>query len=408
MNKTELFREKLSKAIASKPLPDVPAIVDDLLELAVQSKATDLHLTPAEDEGLRLDLRIDGVIQPFGILPQAVSSQTVARIKVLAGLLTYRTEIPQEGRIAPEPAKQRPEVRVSTFPTINGERAALRFLGQTDSHRQFSSIGLPESIQIDLSLLLDGTSGMIIFTGPTGSGKTTTLYACLREIMARSQGSRCVVTLEDPVESAIRGVAQTSLDRRSGLGLAKLVKSVMRQDPDVIAIGEIRDRATARAAFQATLTGHLLLTTMHSGDCVEVITRLMDMNIPPYVLRSGMRGILAQRLLRRLCSQCRVKNQGNGSSGHLLTPEFGEFFEAVTTDCNACGGTGYVGRVMAVQWLDTTLEGLPEAISHRADAKTIRQLLQNKGVKSLRSHAIELVKLGITTPNEVIRVLGID
>ncbi|MFM7131826.1 MAG: GspE/PulE family protein, partial [bacterium] len=381
MNSIEAFREKLGKAMVGKPLPDVPAIVDDLFELAVQSKATDLHLTPGADSGLRLDLRIDGVIQPCGHLPQSVSAQTVARIKVLAGLLTYRSEIPQEGRISPDPPKNRPEVRVSTFPTIDGERAALRFLVQSDSHRQFSSIGLPESAKNELSLLLDDTSGMIIFTGPTGSGKTTTLYACLREIMAKSNGSRCVVTLEDPVESAIRGIAQTSLDRRAGLGLAKLVKSVMRQDPDVIAIGEIRDRATARAAFQATLTGHLLLTTMHAGDCVEVITRLMDMNIPPYVLRSGIRGILAQRLLRRLCVQCRVKNTPEDESSQSVRTEFDDFFEAGGTDCKACGGTGYHGRVMAVQWLDTTLEGLPEAISQRADAKTIRQLLQIKQVK---------------------------
>lgn len=407
MNHIESFYKGLGKAMDAKPLPDVPAIVDELLELALQSKASDLHLTPFSDSGLRLDLRIDGVIQPGGTLPQSISSQVVARIKVLSSLLTYRTDVPQEGRIAPEPARKRPEVRVSTFPTIDGERTALRFLVQAESRHEFASLGLPAAVQNELSKLLADTSGMIIFTGPTGSGKTTTLYACLREILNQSKGSRSIVSLEDPVESAITGIAQTSLDRRAGLGLARLVKSVMRQDPDVIAIGEIRDRATARAAFQATLTGHLLLTTMHAGDCVEVLTRLMDMNIPPYVLRSGIKGILAQRLLRRLCDQCRVLKTAAEQSTYSFNQEFNEYFEPRVGHCDICGGTGYQGRIMAVQWLDTSLNGLPDAISNRADSKTIRQLLKDQEVMSLRGHAANLVKQGLTSPSEVIRVLGI-
>jgi type II secretory ATPase GspE/PulE/Tfp pilus assembly ATPase PilB-like protein len=408
MNSLEKFKNQLASRLATKPLPDIPGLVDDLLELAVSCQASDLHLTPFTGSGLRLELRIDGVLHPQLDLPQDISAQVVARIKVLAGLLTYRTEIPQEGRIPPDPVRQRPEVRVSTFPTLSGERAALRFLTNTDSRRNFADLGLPDFAKQKLSHFISDTSGMVIIAGPAGSGKTTTLYACLREIIQNAAGSRCLISLEDPVESAIEGVAQTSLDRRAGLGLAKLVKAVMRQDPDVIAIGEIRDRATARSAFQATLTGHLVLTTTHAGDCVEVITRLLDMKIPPYVLRSSLRGIMAQRLLRRLCPECRSRKSNAENAQSIVFNELTEYYEAGNGPCTACSGTGYQGRVLVVQWLDFGLDELSVAIQNRVDARSMRRIIAAAGVKSLRENAIEMVRQGLTTPAEMVRAFGIQ
>lgn len=396
----------IAAALAVSPRPDVPLIVDTLMDEAIQAGASDLHLTPTES-GIKAQIRRDGVVHRLRELPATVAAPIVSRIKVLAGLLTYRTEIPQEGRIPPSDSPRRPEVRVSTFPTLHGERAALRFLTSELRREKLQTLGL-DSAQIDsLRTHLSNTSGMVVITGPAGAGKTTTFYACLREIVSRSDDSRCVVSLEDPVESAISGIVQTGLDSRAGLNLARLVKSVMRQDPDVIGIGEIRDRATARAAFQATLTGHLVVSTIHAGDGVEVLTRLMDMRIPSYVIRSGLKCIVAQRLLRRLCPECRVEvrladdpDQALGFTG------IDHWYDRCESGCPACHGTGYQGRIMIAQLLDTSHESIAQAISQKADSTTIRALCAGQKMPTLLDHAIHKIKAGETSPVEVRRVLG--
>ena len=399
------FQDQIGVSCVGKTAPDVPSIVDAILAEAFALGASDAHLTPSAN-GLLVSWRIDGVLHPVGSIPQPVSAPVVARLKVLSGLLTYRLDVPQEGRIPASLEMNRREVRISTFPTLHGERAALRFLEATRSRESLAQIGLPEAVFQSVKRAMEWTSGMVVITGPAGAGKTTTLYACLREIVNASEHARSVVTLEDPIESALEGVAQTALDPRAGLGLAELVKAVLRQDPDVIAVGEIRDRPTAESAFQATLTGHLVLTTTHAGDSVEVLTRLTDMRIAPYILRSGLRAILAQRLLRKLCCHCRVKVDQNSSPVGDFGTGLDQWFEAASGGCSACRHTGYDGRVMVAEWLEPGDNAVGRALASRRDARVLRRLVEKSGVQTLMQQALERARSGETSPLEIRRVFG--
>ncbi len=270
--------------------------VDRVLAAGREAAASDLHLTPSAD-GLDLRWRLDGVLQPVTRFPREVSANIVARLKVLAELLTYRTDVPQEGRIRDGQV----EMRVSTFPTLYGEKAVVRLFAATGSLLWPANLGLPPEIAASLSRLLGETSGAILVTGPAGSGKTTTVYACLRELASQSSG-RSLTSLEDPIEVAVPGVAQSQVNPVSGFDLATGLRFLLRQDPEVIMVGEIRDPATAEVAFQASLTGHLVLSTFHAGSAAACISRLSDMGIEPYLLRSGILAIVSQRLVRKLCS----------------------------------------------------------------------------------------------------------
>jgi len=244
------------------------------------------------------------VLQPVAVLPSRLAANVVARLKVLAELLTYRTDVPQEGRIRGAPGEV--EMRLSTFPTLHGEKAVVRLFAGSGRFLRLADLGLPAEVHDALSQVLEETSGAVILSGPAGSGKTTSLYACLRELAARSRGERSLATLEDPIEAAVPGVAQSQVNLAAGLTLESGLRALLRQDPEVIAIGEIRDRSTAEIALQAALTGHLTLTTFHAGSACEVIGRLLDMGIEPYAIRirSGLRAVVAQRLVRRLCPAC--------------------------------------------------------------------------------------------------------
>ncbi|MFZ5831896.1 MAG: GspE/PulE family protein, partial [Planctomycetota bacterium] len=294
--------------------------VDTVLAAARASGASDVHWQPTA-EGMSVRFRIDGVLQPVHMLPAAAAPNLAARLKVIAGLLTYRTDFPQEGRMRTAPRteeKQRngpavpsreagetiltaneTEMRVSTFPTLHGERVVVRLFGRRQDFQFPADLGLPDDILATLTRLLGETSGAILVSGPAGSGKTTTVYACMRELL-RQHPCRSLVSIEDPVEAELPGVGQAQVHANVGLDLATGLRFLMRQDPEVIMVGEIRDRATADAAMQASLTGHLLLSTFHAGSAAETVGRLLDMGIEPYVLRSGLMAILNQRLLRRL------------------------------------------------------------------------------------------------------------
>ena len=271
--------------------------VDAVLAAAARPSATSIF--SRRGNGLELKFRVDGVLMPVALFPPQLAANVIARLKVLSGLLTYHTDRPQEGRI--RLPQDDVEMRVCTFPTLHGERAVVRLFGGTQRYQRLDDLGLPDDVLQPLRRLLSETSGAILVSGPAGSGKTTTVYACLREIARQGRGARSLVSIEDPIEVAVDGVAQSQVHPPAGLDLAAGLRFLMRQDPEVIMVGEIRDRATADAAFQASLTGHLLLSTFHAGSAAETIGRLLDMGIEPYVLRSGLLAILHQRLLRRLC-----------------------------------------------------------------------------------------------------------
>ena len=276
-------------------------VIDALLGEARALNASDVHLLPTA-EGMESWWRIDGVLQRSGVIPATVAPNVIARLKVLAELTPYRTDIPQEGRI--KHSSDFTEMRVSTIPTVLGEKAVVRLFNGVERYIRLSDLGFPDDVQETLRVLLAETSGAILVTGPAGSGKSTTIYTLLREILSMTGGGRSVTTLEDPVEVIIPGAAQSQVNQIVGFDLASGLRSLLRQDPQVIAVGEIRDRETAEIAFQASLTGHLVISTIHAASSTGVLSRLLDMGIEPGALRSGLRAIVSQRLVRRLCTSC--------------------------------------------------------------------------------------------------------
>ena len=345
-----------------------------------------------------MSLRLDGVLQPAVTFPKDLAPNIVSRLKVLAELLTYRTDVPQEGRIREGDSEL--EMRVSTFPTMFGEKAVVRLFVGSGRYRLLNDLGLPAPICDDLKRLLLETGGVLLVTGPAGSGKTTTIYACLRNLIDKSSGQRSLVTLEDPIEAAIPGVAQSQVKPSAGFDYETGLKSLMRQDPDVIVVGEIRDRTTAETVFQAALTGHLVLTTFHAGSAAAAIARLSEMGIEPYLLRSGVLGILSQRLVRRLC-ECAAANEDVEAR---LGLEVDRALEPV--GCDRCSGTGFQGRLVLAEMLLPDLRGLGRAILSRRDEEEIEELAVQAGMVTRWDHAVQVVNAGLTSPAEIRRVLG--
>ena len=366
---------------------DVAACIQELLQQAVVARASDLHLLPSRS-GLEISWRLDGVMHSLTDWPAELSGNAISRLKVLAELLTYRTDLPQEGRL--RSGTPGVEMRLSTFPTIHGEKAVIRLFVGSGSYRTLAELGLPFETRQQLQRQLSETNGCLVFCGPAGSGKTTTAYACLREIQQQSEAGKTLVTLEDPVEAELPGVSQSQVNRPAEFTYSLGLRSLMRQDPDVILVGEVRDRETAETTFQASLTGHLVLSTLHAGSASQGLTRLRDLGVEPYLLRAGLRGLLCQRLLRKACD-CQT------SPSPTETPPAG---------CPHCWGTGYFGRgiiseLLVPQWL---AEALPELGTLTAEALEAR--VTAAGMPLLKDAARSAVEAGWTTSAEVLRVLG--
>lgn len=357
-------------------------LVDQLLELMEHSSASDVHLDPTETD-LRLRWRLDGVLAPLGAVPKSLATSVVGRLKVLSGLLTYETALPQEGRLVSETSGA--EFRVSTFPTLFGERAVLRSLGaSTAGLETLAQLGLSRSVLEPLCDALAMTTGAVLIVGPAGSGKTTTAYAAVREVVERSRGGRAIHSLEDPVEVVVPGVAQSQVSPSTGFTMSTALKSLVRQDPEVLMLGEMRDRATAETTLEAALTGSLVITTFHAGSCQEAIDRLVDMGIPPYAVSHAVRLVVAQRLVRRLC-ECALE----GEVSHDALPLGLDASRCMgPAGCEKCAGTGYRGRVLLA-------EATSKIAPHQANA-----------VVPFATAARELVESGTTSPAEIVRTLG--
>lgn len=357
---------------------DVPGCVDRLLDAAVTARASDVHLRPT-NEGLDISWRLDGVLSPMATWPKEWMANVVARLKVLAQLLTYRTELPQEGRL--QTTTPGVEMRLSTFPTLHGEKAVVRLFVASGQYRMLEDLSLAEDLSASLSQLLHETAGVFVVSGPAGSGKTTTAYACLREMQRASKGARSLVTLEDPIEAELPGVAQTQVHRPAEFTYPLGLRSLLRQDPDVIFVGEIRDRETAATSFQAGLAGHLVLTTFHAGSAAEALVRLVDLGVEPYLLRAGLRGIICQRLLRQVC-ECHPAPNG----------------------CEACWHTGYRGRHLIAELMQpAALRTGPQWSASLADWQAAAIAA---GMITLERRAAHEVSANRTTSEEVFRVLG--
>ena len=373
--------------------------VDRLLVLGREHQCSDIHLQPEIEGELSIRWRLDGVLQEVGRYPRGQAADIVTRLKVLAELLTYRTDAPQEGRIRlPDRSV---EMRVSTIPTIFGERAVVRVFAAAGDLVEIDQLGLPKDVLSHLDSLLRETSGAILITGPAGSGKTTTAYACLRQLVSVSGGGRSIVSLEDPVEVVVPGVSQSQTNPTADFSLTTGLKSILRQDPEVIFVGEIRDRQTAEVALQAALTGQLVITTFHAGSAAEAVSRLIDMGLEPYQLRSALLGIACQRLVRRLCSCDRTTDDEEALLGLPLKSA------RVAVGCEKCRSTGYSGRMLLAELLLPRQGEIGQAILAKQEASAIEGLATENGMTTLWSRAIAAVQDLSTSPEEVRRVLGL-
>jgi general secretion pathway protein E len=378
---------------------DAPAIrlINGIIADAARQGVSDIHIEPYES-GLVVRMRIDGVLREMLKMPAHVAPVVVSRIKVMARLDIAERRVPQDGRIGITLGGKSLDVRVSTLPSRAGERVVLRLLDKETAGIDFDRLGLSGEAERILTAALAEPNGIILVTGPTGSGKTTTLYAALKRL---NDGSRNILTVEDPVEYAVDGVGQTQVNPKVGLTFAAGLRAILRQDPDVVMVGEIRDRETADIAVQASLTGHLVLSTVHTNDAIGAITRLRDMKIEPFLIASSLRAVVAQRLVRRLCSACRKPVAAPASVASLLGVEAGTpIFEA--TGCPACNNSGYRGRIgvyEAVQ-VDDTIRRL---INDGADeAALTAHAFANS--PTLTTAARALVRNGETTAEEAVRI----
>lgn len=356
-------------------------LVSDLVRRAIDARASDVHFEPGDD-GLRVRFRVDALLHEVEKLPAAIAPNVIARLKVLSGLLTYRTDLPQEGGMDSEKSGFACDIRVATFPTIRGERAVLRLLTNVHDLMTLEQLGHDPRLIDRITPQLMSPQGLLIVCGPAGSGKTTTLYAMLNYILEHRPGES-VFAVEDPVEIRLDGITQVQVQPARGLTYPIALRSLLRQDPQVLMIGEIRDADTADIVIEAALTGHLLLTTLHSGSGAEAIVRLREMGVPAYQLTSTLNGVLAQRLLRTVCGDCET--------------------DQPRKDCPTCGGTGFAGRTAIGQFLAAS-PALRQAILNGADVAELSDEKLSPG--SLRQDAQRLLKTGRSTEQEVCRVLG--
>ncbi|MEB3899385.1 ATPase, T2SS/T4P/T4SS family [Pseudomonas putida] len=373
-------------------------LINGLFAQALRQRASDIHIETFE-QSLVVRLRIDGHLREVLRPPRALSAMLVSRIKVMARLDIAEKRQPQDGRITLRAAGREVDVRVSTLPGIHGERVVMRVLDKQASLLALDNLGMTEAVLHGLRGCLARPNGIVLSTGPTGSGKTTTLYACLNSL---NDGSRNILTVEDPVEYAIAGIGQTAINPRAGLTFASGLRAILRQDPDVIMLGEIRDRETAQIAVQASLTGHLVLSTLHTNSAVGAVTRLRDMGVEPFLIASSLRGVLAQRLVRRLCP-CAVPHPLQAAERRLW-PELANLDETYhPVGCEQCQGTGYVGRLGLYEFIELDA-GLVALLYDGASEVAMQGYLADRR-QSLVGMASDCLARGRTSLAEVLRVV---
>jgi type IV pilus assembly protein PilB len=364
--------EELERATRRAP---VVRLVDRILTSAIDDGASDIHVEETGQD-VRIRLRIDGILRQTLDLPAASRRAVLSRLKVIAGMDISVRRRAQDGRIALEHSGRRLTLRVSTLPVNGGEKAVVRILDSEAAPRSLDGLGMAQDDLAALRRLVARGEGVILSAGPTGSGKSTTLFAALSEL---DRDIRNVVTLEDPVEYSLPGASQIQVDRRAGLGFAEALRAILRQDPDVVMVGEIRDRETAEIAMAAAVTGHLVLSTIHTTDAPAAITRLLNMGVPPFLVAGGLSGVVAQRLVRRVCVSCRGRR------------------------CDVCVD-GFKGRTGVYQVL-TLSDAIRDEISRGGSSARLRRLARETGMRALDSDARRAVASGLTTPHEITRLL---
>ena len=390
-----------SDLLADEAQAPVIRMINALLLQALRDRASDLHFEPYESRSV-VRFRVDGVLRDVIEPPRALHGALVSRLKIMASLDIAEKRLPQDGRIALRIGGRSVDVRVSTLPTGPGERVVLRLLDQGAARLDLASLGMSEGTREAIDRIIREPHGILLVTGPTGSGKTTTLYAALSRLPRESLN---MMTVEDPIEYALDGVAQTQVNPRIELDFARALRSILRQDPDVVMIGEIRDLETAQIAVQASLTGHLVLATLHTNDAASAVARLTDMGVEPYLLSSSLLGVAAQRLVRTLCTVCRREVATTTAEADVLAGiglgTLASHFESA--GCDACHGSGFGGRTGVYELLvaDAGLRGL---IHERAAEASLREAARSRGMRTLREDGARLVAEGVTSLAELVRV----
>ena len=380
--------------------------VNQVLSDAIDLRATDIHLEPFENE-LQIRYRIDGVLQDVPVPSEIKRFQPaiVSRVKILSQLNIAEKRLPQDGRIKLKVRQGEVDVRVSIIPMLHGEAVVMRLLRQDGSIPGLNQIGMAERELALFEQILEMPHGIFLVTGPTGSGKTTTLYTALNKI---NDTVRKIITVEDPVEYQIRGINQIQVSEKSGLTFARGLRAILRHDPDVVLIGEIRDEETARIAIQASLTGHLVFSTLHTNDAPSAMTRLIDMGIEPYLVDSSLEGVLAQRLIRTLCTHCRVVDTSERvqtlRESLKMAPNT-VLYQA--TGCRECRQTGFHGR-RAVFEMMAISHPIRQKILQHCSSGELKQIAQKEGMRTLSQDGWRLVEAGVTTPDEILRVTKDD
>ncbi|KPL24053.1 MAG: hypothetical protein AMJ75_04600 [Phycisphaerae bacterium SM1_79] len=388
--------------------PPVIRLVNDILFRALQLRASDIHVHPYEAK-IQIRYRIDGILYDTLSLNRNVLPLIISRIKVMAGMDIAERRLPQDGRCSVRLGQREVDLRISTVPTSYGERSVLRLLDKSTALYGLNELGLWEDDLKKFDSLLTRSHGVIFVTGPTGSGKSTTLYACLNRI---NSAEKNIMTIEDPIEYQLEGISQMQVASKKGVTFANALRHVLRQDPDVIMVGEVRDIETARMAIQSSLTGHLVFSTLHTNDSAGAVTRLLDLGLEPYLVSSSLIAVIAQRLVRKVCPDCReaaeptpheLRELGIGSSA--LPGNGGKFF--IGKGCERCFQTGYRGRTGVYEILLIS-EEIQNLVYKRETAGTIKKVALDAGMQTLRMDGARKVLAGVTTVSEVLRVTQAD
>ncbi|MCY7319329.1 MAG: type II secretion system ATPase GspE [Ramlibacter sp.] len=390
---------RVEDLLESQDNAPVIRLINALFTQALRDGASDIHIERFETRSV-VRLRVDGTLRDLIEPARALHNAIVSRVKIMAQLDIAEKRLPQDGRITLRVAGKPVDVRVSTIPTGHGERVVLRLLDKQAGRLDLTRLGMDQPTLEHMDQLIRKPHGIVLVTGPTGSGKTTTLYAALSRLDATALN---IMTVEDPIEYDLDGISQTQVNARIQMSFARALRTILRQDPDVVMIGEIRDLETAQIAVQASLTGHLVFATLHTNDAVSAITRLVDMGVEPFLLASSLIGVGAQRLVRRLCLECRKPFAADASQLRALglAPTDGTLYSA--QGCAACSGSGYRGRTGIYELL-TVDDDLRRLIHDRASEQTLREHALSRGMRSLRDDGMRWAGQGLISLEEVVRV----
>lgn len=395
--RTEQNQELLSDDVDNAP---IVVLVRSIIEQGIRQRASDIHIEPLQNE-LRVRYRIDGVLNRGRRYNSNLMQAIIARVKIIGGMDISEKRKPQDGRISMSVGRYEYDIRTSILPTIHGEKVVMRIASKNGLTKDKRELGMTDEDLVRFEKMISSPHGIILITGPTGSGKSTTLYAMLSSL---NRDGVNIVTIEDPVETHIEGINQVQVNEKANLTFANALRSILRQDPDIIMIGEIRDEETAEIAVKASITGHLVVSTLHTNSAAGTVTRLIDMGVEPYLFSEAIAGIIAQRLVRKLCPDCKKSKEADASEKLMLhvSPEKPlQIYEAC--GCVKCNDTGYIGRIGIYEILQTSPK-IREAIRNKRPTDEIVRIAEAEGMKPLITRAIELVLIGVTSIDELIRI----